>query len=441
MHTRKVYIETYGCQMNLADTELLIGLLKPHGYEPTQVAAQADVILLNTCAIREHAEERVLGRLGDLVRYKARRPGVRLGLTGCMAQHHREKLLDKAPFLDLVLGPDAYRNLPALLAQEEEDEPLVAVRLDRDETYADITPVRGEGVRAWVTVMRGCDKFCSFCIVPYVRGRERSVPLVALLAQVQELATQGYKEVVYLGQTVNAYRDGDCDFGELLRRTAEISGIERIRFTSPHPSDMSDRLIEVMATCPKVSPYLHLPLQAASNRVLARMERGYTVEQYAALVERLRAAVPGLALSTDIIVGFPGEEESDFRATYDFMAEIRYDSAFMFKYSAREGTKAYKWGDTLSEEEKGRRLQEIIALQERIASEINRQAIDQTVEVLVEGPAKRQAGWLAGKNGQFKTVVFPSNGARPGEMVRVRVVAATAHTLVGEAQGSVAANI
>lgn len=441
MHTRKVYIETYGCQMNLADTELLIGLLKPHGYEPTQVAAQADVILLNTCAIREHAEERVLGRLGDLVRYKARRPGVRLGLTGCMAQHHREKLLDKAPFLDLVLGPDAYRNLPALLAQEEEDEPLVAVRLDRDETYADITPVRGEGVRAWVTVMRGCDKFCSFCIVPYVRGRERSVPLVALLAQVQELATQGYKEVVYLGQTVNAYRDGDCDFGELLRRTAEISGIERIRFTSPHPSDMSDRLIEVMATCPKVSPYLHLPLQAASNRVLARMERGYTVEQYAALVERLRAAVPGLALSTDIIVGFPGEEESDFRATYDFMAEIRYDSAFMFKYSAREGTKAYKWGDTLSEEEKGRRLQEIIALQERIASEINRQAIDQTVEVLVEGPAKRQAGWLAGKNGQFKTVVFPSNGARPGEMIRVRVVAATAHTLVGEAQGSVAANI
>jgi tRNA-2-methylthio-N6-dimethylallyladenosine synthase len=434
MNTRKVYIETYGCQMNLADTELIVGLLKPHGYELTQVAAQADVILLNTCAIREHAEERVLKRLGELVRHKTRRPGVLLGLTGCMAQHHRERLLDKAPFLDLVLGPDAYRNLPALLVQEDKDEPLVSVRLDRDETYADITPARGEGVRAWVTVMRGCDKFCTFCIVPYVRGRERSVPLVALLAQVRELAAQGYKEVVYLGQTVNAYRDGNSDFADLLRRTAEIDGIKRIRFTSPHPSDMSEQVIEAMATCSKVAPYLHLPLQAASNPVLERMERGYTVEQYAALVERLRAAVPGLALSTDIIVGFPGEEEADFRATHDFMAEIRYDSAFMFKYSAREGTKAYKWGETLPEEEKGRRLQEIITLQERISAEINRQTIGQTVEVLIEGPAKRQEGWLAGKSGQFKTVVFPGNGARPGEVVPVHVVSATAHTLVGGAR-------
>jgi len=433
VNIRKVYIETYGCQMNLADTELIVGLLKPYGYEPTQVAAQADVILLNTCAIREHAEERVLGRLGELVCHKTRRPGVLLGLTGCMAQHHRERLLDKAPFLDLVLGPDAYRNLPALLLQEDRDEPLVSVRLDRDETYADLTPARGEGVRAWVTVMRGCDKFCTFCIVPYVRGRERSVPLADLLSQVRELAAQGYKEVVYLGQTVNAYRDGSSDFADLLWRTAGIDGIERIRFTSPHPSDMSERVIEAMATCSKVAPYLHLPLQAASNRVLERMERGYTVEQYAALVEHLRTAVPGLALSTDIIVGFPGEEESDFCATYDFMAEIRYDSAFMFKYSAREGTKAYKWGETLPEEEKGRRLQEIIILQERISAEINRQTIGQTVEVLIEGPAKRQEGWLAGKSGQFKTVVFSSNDARLGEVVPVRVVSATAHTLVGGA--------
>lgn len=434
MEPRKVYIETYGCQMNLADTELLVGLLKPHGYEPTRVAAQADVILLNTCAIREHAEERILGRLGELVRHKTRRPEVRLGLTGCMAQHHREKLLDKAPFLDLVLGPDAYRTLPALLAREDRDEPLVSVRLDRDETYADVTPARGEGVRAWVTVMRGCDKFCTFCIVPYVRGRERSVPLPALLAQVRELAGQGYKEVVYLGQTVNAYRDGEADFADLLRRTAEMDEIERIRFTSPHPSDMSERVIDAMATCAKVTPYLHLPLQAASNRVLERMERGYTVEQYAALVERLRTAVPGLALSTDIIVGFPGEEEADFRATYDFMVAVRYDSAFLFKYSAREGTKAHKWGETLTEEEKSRRLQEIIALQERISGEINRQTVGQTVEVLVEGPAKRQENWLAGKSGQFKTVVFPGNGAQPGDLVLVRVVSATAHTLVGEAR-------
>jgi tRNA-2-methylthio-N6-dimethylallyladenosine synthase len=432
MDTRKVYIETYGCQMNIADTELLIGLLKPHGYEPIQKAEQADVILLNTCAVREHAEERVLKRLSELVRHKARKPGVLLGLTGCMAQHHRERLLDKAPFLDLVLGPDAYRGLPALLTQEDQDEPLVAVRLDRDETYADISPVRAEGVRAWVTIMRGCDKFCTFCIVPYVRGRERSVPFTALLMQVRELADQGYKEVVYLGQTVNAYRNGDDDFADLLRKTAEIDGIQRIRFTSPHPSDMTERVIEAMATCDKVAPYLHLPLQSASNRVLERMERGYTVEQYADLVRRLRNAIPHLALSTDIIVGFPGEEETDFRTTYDFMAEVRYDSAFMFKYSAREGTKAHKWEETISEEEKGQRLQEIIALQERISGEINRHTIGQTVEVLVEGPAKRQADWLSGKNGQFKTVVFPGNGAQQGDLAPVRVTSATAHTLVGE---------
>lgn len=433
METRKVYIETYGCQMNIADTELLVGLLKPHGYEPTQQADQADVILLNTCAIREHAEERVLGRLADLVHHKTRRPGVRLGLTGCMAQHHREQLLDKAPFLDLVLGPDAYRNLPALLAKEDQDDPLVAVRLDREETYADVSPVRGEGIRAWVTVMRGCDKFCTFCIVPYVRGRERSVPAQALLRHVRELADQGYKEVVYLGQTVNAYRDGDCDFGTLLRRTAQIDGVERIRFTSPHPSDMGDSTIEAMASCPKVAPYLHLPLQSASNRVLERMERGYTIEAYAALVERLRAAIPDIAFSTDIIVGFPGEQDDDFQATYTFMQALQYDSAFMFKYSAREGTKAYKWGETLSEEEKGHRLQKIIALQERISAEINQRRVGQTVEVLVEGPAKRQKDWLAGKNGQFKTVVFPGNGAQPGDLVTVTVASATAHTLVGEA--------
>ncbi len=434
MNRRKVYIETYGCQMNLADTELLLGLLKPQGYELTQEAAEADVILLNTCAIREHAEERVLGRLNALVRYKAQKPGVLLGLTGCMAQHYREKLLNKVPFLDLVLGPDAYRTLPALLAQEDTTDPLVSVRLDREETYADITPVRREGVRAWVTAMRGCDKFCTFCIVPYVRGRERSVPLAVLLAQVRDLAAQGYKEIVYLGQTVNAYRDGTADFADLLRQTAAIEHIERIRFTSPHPADMSERVIEAMVTSAKIAPYLHLPLQSASNRVLERMERGYTVEQYAALVERLRAALPGLALSTDIMVGFPGEEESDFRATYEFMAQVRYDAAFMFKYSAREGTKAYKWNETVSEEEKARRLQEIIVLQERISGEINRRAIGQTVEVLVEGPAKRPLGWLAGKSAQFKTVVFPGGSAQPGDLIPVRVLSATAHTLIGEAR-------
>lgn len=434
MPARKLYVETYGCQMNLADSELMLGLLQPHGFEPTPRPDAADVILVNTCAIRERAEERIVGRLGDLRKYKARKPGVVLGLTGCMAQHHRDRLLAKAPFLDLVLGPDSYRNLPDLLAQTETDEPLVSVRLDRNETYADVRPARETGVRAWVTVMRGCDKFCTFCIVPFVRGRERSLPAAALLDQVRALAEQGYKEVVYLGQTVNAYRDGDVDFGRLLRDTARIDGIERIRFTSPHPSDMDDGVIDALADCAKVAPYVHLPLQAASNRVLERMARGYTVEAYAALVDRLRAAVPGLALSTDVIVGFPGEDDADFRATRDFMAETRYDFAYMFKYSAREGTKAYQWDETVSEAEKGRRLQEIIRLQEAIGARRNRALVGDRVDVLVEGPAKKPDGWLAGKDPRFKTVVFPDNGAQPGDLVPVHVTSATAHTLRGTAR-------
>ena len=434
MPARKLYIETYGCQMNLADSELILGLLQPHGFEQTPRPDAADVILVNTCAIREHAEERVVGRLGDLRKHKVRKPSVVLGLTGCMAQHYRDRLLAKVPFLDLVLGPDAYRSLPDLLAQAEADEPLVSARLDRNETYADVSPARGTGVRAWVTVMRGCDKFCTFCIVPFVRGRERSLPAAALLDQVRSLAEQGYKEVVYLGQTVNAYRDGDVDFGRLLRDTARIDGIERIRFTSPHPSDMDDGVIDALADCDKVAPYVHLPLQAASNRVLERMARGYTVEEYTALVARLRDAVPGLALSTDVIVGFPGEDAADFRATRDFMTETRYDFAYMFKYSAREGTRAYQWDETVSETEKGRRLQEIIGLQEAIGAQRNRALIGDGVEVLVEGPAKKPAGWLAGKDPRFKTVVFPDNGARPGDLVPVHVTSATAHTLRGTAR-------
>jgi len=429
---RNIYIETYGCQMNLADTELLVGHLGAHGYARTADPAAADVILLNTCAIREHAEERVLGRLGDLARHKARRPGVQLGLAGCMAQHLRDKLMVQAPFLDFVVGPDAYRRLPEVLGTPGGD-PLVDVQLDRDETYADIVPEREAGVRAWVTIMRGCDKFCTFCIVPFVRGRERSLPAAAILAQVRQLAADGYREVVYLGQTVNAYRDGDTDFAALLRQTNAIDGVERIRFTSPHPSDMTARVIEAMATCAKVCPQLHLPVQSGSDRVLGRMERGYTAAEYLTLVERLRVAIPDIALSTDIIVGFPGEDEADVEATLGLMRTVRYDSAFMFKYSARTGTKAFKWPETVSDEEKGRRLQAVIALQEAQSASINRALVGGTTTVLVEGSARRRDGWLAGKTPQFKTAVFPGNGARAGDLVRVRITASTAHTLLGDA--------
>src|SRR5580704_7226274 len=306
----RVFIETYGCQMNVADSELVGGVLRRAGYAAAAGPEDADVILLNTCAIREHAEARVLRRLNDLARFKHARPELRLGLLGCMAQHNRAALIEKAPWLDLVAGPDSYRRLPELLGRARFD-PAVDVRLDRGETYADIVPAHERGVRAYVTAMRGCDRFCAFCVVPYVRGRERSVPHKAILADIHELAARGVREIVLLGQTVNAYRFDDIDFGRLLRLVAAVDGVERIRFTSPHPSDMSDSVIEAMAIEPKVQPSLHLPVQSGSDRVLAAMERGYTVDEYQRLVERMRAAIPGIALSTDIIVGFHGEKDVD----------------------------------------------------------------------------------------------------------------------------------
>jgi tRNA-2-methylthio-N6-dimethylallyladenosine synthase len=414
-------------------------VLRGAGYAAAAHPEDADVILLNTCAIREHAEERVLRRLADLARFKHARPELRLGLLGCMAQHNRAALVEKAPWLDLVAGPDSYRRLPELLGRVRFDSEQQAakqqvaridVRLDRAETYADIAPSHEGGVRAYVTAMRGCDRFCAFCVVPYVRGRERSVPPEAILADIRGLAARGVREIVLLGQTVNAYRFGDTDFGRLLHLVAKVDGVERIRFTSPHPSDMSDSVIEAMATEPKVQPSLHLPVQSGSDRILAAMERGYTVDEYLRLVERMRAAIPGIALSTDIIVGFHGEEDADFRATLDLMAALRYDSAFSFKYSLRENTRAFKLGDTVSDEEKGRRLVEVIALQERVSAERNRALAGERFAVLVEGPARRGGGMLAGKTPQFKTAVFAAaDSIRPGDTVTVHVDSATAHTL------------
>src|SRR5229473_3266074 len=420
-----VYLETYGCQMNVADSETVTAVLRRAGYVTATGPESADVILLNTCAIREHAEERVIHRLGELARVKQSRPDVKLGLLGCMAQHNRAALTEKAAYLDVVAGPDSYRRLPEMLASAGFD-PLVDVRLDRAETYADITPDFAPGVRAYVTAMRGCDKFCAFCVVPYVRGRERSIAPADLVREIRELAARGVKEIVLLGQTVNAYRFEDVGFGALLRMLAKIEGMERIRFTSPHPSDMSDSVIEAMATEPKVQPYLHLPLQSGSDRILASMERGYTVAQYLDLVARVRAAIPGVALSTDIIVGFHGENESDFEATTAIMREVGYDSAFMFKYSVREHTRAFRLGDSVSEDEKGRRLTALIAIQEEMSLERYRALVGQTFPILVEGPARRGEGRLAGKTPQFKTAIFTGD-ARIGDTVNVRVDSATGH--------------
>jgi tRNA-2-methylthio-N6-dimethylallyladenosine synthase len=426
--SQRVYLETYGCQMNVADSQTVGAVLRRAGYGSAERPEDADVILLNTCAIREHAEERVLGRLGDLARLKDSRPALRIGLLGCMAQHNRARIMEMAPWVDIVAGPDSYRRLPEMLARAALP---VDVRLDRAETYADITPDHDGGVRAYVTVMRGCDKFCAFCVVPYVRGRERSIAPADVLRETSELAARGVREMVLLGQTVNAYRHGETDFGALLRMVARIDGIERIRFTSPHPADMTDSVIDAMAGTPKVQPYLHLPVQSGSDRMLAAMERGYTADQYLRLVERLRGAIAGLALSTDIIVGFHGEEDRDFEATLALMRAVSYDQAFTFKYSVREHTRAYKLGDTVGAEEKSRRLAEVIALQESISLRRNRTLVGREFPVLVEGPARRGAGMLAGKTPQFKTAVFAARaGVAAGDTITVRVESATAHSLI-----------
>jgi len=427
----RVYIETYGCQMNVADSELMLGQLRAARYERVEEAGEADVILLNTCAIREHAEQRIYGRLGELSRYKVRRPGVVLGVAGCMAQHLKGRLLERVPQVDLVVGPDGYRDLPALIDQARE-EPVLATKLSRVETYGDLAPARADGVRAWISVMRGCDKFCTFCIVPYVRGRERSLPADEVIRQVEHAAAEGFQEIVFLGQTVNAYRHEDVDFAELLRRADRVEGIRRIRFTSPHPADMTDRAVDAIATCGKVCPHVHLPLQSGSNAVLERMRRIYTIEAYETLVEKLRASRPGLALTTDIIVGFPGETEADFEWTRDAMRRIGYDSAFLFKYSPRSGARSAEWEETVSDEEKTRRITVLIEEQKQASLDRNAAMVGHTVEVLVEGPAKRNPAQWFGKTEHFKTAVFPHRDERAGDLIRLRVAAASPYTLFGE---------
>ena len=436
----RVYMETYGCQMNVADSELMLGQLHRAGYERVGEPGDADVILVNTCAIREHAEQRIYGRLGELSRHKVRRPGVVLGVTGCMAQHLREKLLDRIPLLDLVIGPDGYRDLPSLVSDARE-EPTLAVRLSRVETYGDLSPARADGVRAWVSIMRGCDKFCSFCIVPFVRGRERSLSSAEVIRQVEHAAAEGFKEIVFLGQTVNAYRDADVDFAELLRRADAVSGIERIRFTSPHPADMTDRAVEAIGACAKVMPQVHLPLQSGSNAVLEKMRRIYTIEEYEVLVAKLRAAIPDLALTTDIIVGFPGETEADFEATRAAMQRIGYDSSFVFKYSPRPGARSAEWEDDVPEPEKTRRITLLVEEQKQASLERNAAWVGRDVNVLVEGASRKSDDHWFGRTEQFKTAVFRSAGESVGDLVRMRVAAASPYSLFGEGVSTAVRNV
>jgi len=434
---RRVFIETYGCQMNLADSELMGGVLSMKGYTSAGSLEDADVILINTCAVREKAEERVFGRLSHLLRFKHRNPDLILGVAGCMAEHLRDDIVERAPYVDLVVGPDAYRRLPDLIeeAQGEEVDPLIDVKLDRRENYEGIAVERQPGVNAWISVQRGCDKFCTFCIVPFTRGRERGVAMGEVVRQARECAEAGYREITLLGQTVNSYRWEGHDFADLLEELVGVDGIERIRFTSPYPTDFTPKLIETMARYDAISNYIHLPAQSGSDRMLEAMRRQYTRSEYDALVDDIRKAIPDIALSTDIIVGYPGESDEDFQATVELLETTRFDFAYLFKYSERSNTYAARnVPDDVDEEIKGARLKQIIALQEDICAEIFADRVGHTCEVLVDGESRRDSDQWCGRTDDYKMTVFPKVEGRdvaPGDLVQVVVEDATSHTLLG----------
>lgn len=436
----RVYVETYGCQMNVADSDLIGSVLADAGYAPAARADDADVVVINTCAVREKAEERVLARAAELGAHKRRRPGQVLAIVGCMAEHLKESLAERAPAVDVIAGPDSYRRMPELLAAARAvpagaATPIVDVRLDKAETYEGLSgAVGGDGVSGFVTIQRGCDKFCTFCVVPFTRGRERGTPPREILRQVRELAAAGYREVVLLGQTVNSYAWEDTTFAALLRAVARVDGIARIRFTSPYPVDFTDDVVAAIADEPKLCKYVHLPVQSGSDDVLARMRRGYTLADYRAIVARLRAAMPALALSTDILSGFSGETEADHQATLALMRELRFDSAFTFAYSERDLTfAAKKLADDVAPDVKARRLAEIVALQERISAEVFAAHVGRRERVLVHGPSKRDPAQLVGRTDGFKTVILPAGVGAIGELVDVTIERATMATLFARA--------
>jgi tRNA-2-methylthio-N6-dimethylallyladenosine synthase len=437
----RVYVETYGCQMNVADSDLIGSVLADAGYTTAARADDADVIVVNTCAVREKAEERVIARASELAAIKRRRPGAVLAIVGCMAEHLKDGLAERAPAVDVIAGPDSYRRLPALLAQSRAQlrpsastaapAPVIDIKLDRDETYEGLSgAVGGDGVSGFVTIQRGCDKFCTFCVVPFTRGRERGASPREILRQVRELVDAGYREVMLLGQTVNSYRWDDVTFAQLLRAVARVDGIERVRFTSPYPVDFTDDVIAALAEEPKLCKYVHLPVQSGSDAVLDRMRRGYRVADYRAIVAALRRAMPDIALSTDLLTGFSGETDDDHRATLDLMRELRFDSAFMFAYSERDLTfAAKKLSDDVPPSIKQRRLAEIVALQEQISTEVFAAHVGRRERVLVHGPSKRDPAQLMGRTDGFKTVILPAGVGAIGELVDVTIARATMATL------------
>ncbi|HEY5921040.1 MAG TPA: tRNA (N6-isopentenyl adenosine(37)-C2)-methylthiotransferase MiaB, partial [Kofleriaceae bacterium] len=448
----RVFVETYGCQMNVADSDLIGSVLADAGYAQAARADEADVIVVNTCAVREKAEERVIARAMELGALKRKRPGTVLAIVGCMAEHLKEGLADRAPAVDVIAGPDSYRRMPDLLAEARASlaapecgelgsltrghaHPLVDIKLDKAETYEGLSgAIGGDGVSGFVTIQRGCDKFCTFCVVPFTRGRERGASPREILRQARELVAAGYREITLLGQTVNSYVWEDVSFAQLLRAVATVDGLERIRFTSPYPVDFTDDVVAAIAEEPKVCKYVHLPVQSGSDVVLDRMRRGYTVADYHAIVARLRAAMPDIAVSTDILTGFSGETDDDHAQTLALMREVRFDSAFMFAYSERDLTfAAKKLPDDVPAALKQKRLTDIVALQEQISAQVFAAQVGKRERVLVTGPSKRDPAQLIGRTDGFKTVILPAGVGSVGEFVDVTIERATMATLFARA--------
>ena len=426
----KVYIETYGCQMNVNDSEVILSILQDAGYALTENIEEAAVILANTCSIRDNAEQRIWGRIDQFKIQKRKRQDVVIGIVGCMAERLKDELL-KA--VDIVAGPDAYRNLPELLEAVRPDNPQMNVLLSHEETYADISPVRLDknGISAFISIMRGCNNVCSYCIVPYTRGRERSRDAHTIVREAQELWANGYKEVTLLGQNVDSYKWEDVDFAKLLEMVAAVNPQLRVRFSTSHPKDISDEVIYTMARHENICRHIHLPVQSGSSSMLEKMRRKYDREWYLERVDKIRSVMPDCGITTDVIAGFSGETEQDHQDTLSLMEKVVFDSAFMFAYSERPGTLASKkYPDDIPYEVKTARLNEIIALQGRMSLKSNEKEIGKVMKVLVEGPSKRNPEELCGRAGSNKMCVFPSRGEKPGDYCEVEVVSVTSATLL-----------
>ena len=432
---RKLFIETYGCQMNVGDSEIVVSIMQDEGFCYTENIAEADIILINTCSIRDNAEQRIWGRLSEMRRLRKAKPSLLIGVIGCMAERLKEQLTEGELAVDIVAGPDAYRDLPKLVREAESGGRGINTLLSTEETYAEIAPVRLDknGVSAYIAIMRGCDNFCSYCVVPYTRGRERSRDAESIIAEARTLFENGYREVTLLGQNVNSYRTGDVDFPTLLRLVAEISPLLRVRFATSHPKDMSDKLLEVMASMPNICKAIHLPAQSGSTVMLEKMNRKYTREWYLDRIAAIRRYMPDCAITTDLIAGFTGETEEDHKLTLSLMEEVGYEFAFMFKYSERPGTFAQRHlPDDIPDDVKTARLTEIINLQNRLSEQSNKRDVGKEFEVLVEGLSKRSDKQLFGRTSQNKVVVFDRGDHKVGDYVRVKVTGCSSATLFGE---------